>query len=149
MNKIKDFLRVGLLTIFTIVTSSCSGYLDNPLIDKETGEYIDLLVIDSSVFPVRLTISLTDSASGTAVAVPAVISFTGENNTDIITLSGKKQSEFHTSRGFIELAVDPNVPVSEAEPITFTIHVETAGYPDVSKDYIVDSHGVQEIKLNL
>ncbi len=142
-------LSLFLLSLGSIFNISCTSYLENPLIDKETGEEIDLLVIDASVFPVRLQISLIDSISGAAFEIPATVSFSGKNANDIITLSGKKQHEFHTSTGFIELAVDPNVAVSETEPLRFSIHVKTGEHQETAKEFVYDSGGIKKIELKL
>ncbi len=149
MNNKLNILKFLVLTLATLVTVSCTSYLENPLKDKETGEDIDLLVIDSSVFPVRLQISLIDSMALSAVVSPVTISFSGKNDNDIITLAGKKQSEFYTSSGFIELAIDPNVNVSKTEPLIFTIHVMSKEYPETVQEFIFDSQGVKEITLQL
>jgi hypothetical protein len=148
--KIKNInLKFFLLSLVTFVTISCTSYLENPLIDKETGEYIDLLVIDSSVFPVRLKIHLVDSLALSAVVSKVTISFSGKNDNDIITLSGKKQSEFHTSSGFLELAIDPNIIVSETEPLSFTMHIVSEGYTETLKEFIFYNQGVKEITVHL
>ena len=142
------FRSLGILVLFAAV-SACSSYLDNPLKDRETGEDINLLVLDFNFFDTRISVKLTDANDGSLLTVPATLQFTGENGNDIVTFSGDKRSEYSTSQGQLEVTVDPNVSISENAPLQFAVSVQADGYNNVSKGFQFQSEGKKTIELKL
>jgi hypothetical protein len=145
----KTIIRsLGILVLFATF-SGCSSYLDNPLKDRETGEDINLLVLDFNFFDTRISVKLTDANDGSLLTVPATLQFTGENGNDIVTFTGEKRTEYSTSQGQLEVTVDPNVSISENTPLQFAVHVQAEGYENVSKGFQFQSEGKKTIELKL
>lgn len=139
---------MGVIFLFATI-SGCSSYLDNPLKDRETGEDINLLVIDFNFFDTQISVKLTDASDGSLVNVPATLQFTGENGNDIVTFTGEKRTEYSTSQGQLEVTVDPNVTISENSPLKFAVNVQAEGYENVSKGFQIQSEGKKTIELKL
>ena len=137
-----------LLIIITLLTG-CSDYLDNPLKDKETGEDINLLILDFNFFNTRLTYKLIDASDGSTITAPATLRFSGKNGDDIVTFSGDKKAEFLTTQGQLELTVDPNVEISENTPFEYAVNVEANGYNTITKAFQLRNEGKKTIELQL
>lgn len=140
--------NLGILVLIAAF-SGCSSYLDNPLKDRETGEDINLLVLDFNFFNTRISVKLTDARDGSLLTVPATVKFTGENGEDIVTFAGEKQPEFSTSQGQLEVTVDPNVSISEDSPLKFAVNVQAEGYNTVSKGFQFQTEGKKTIEVEL
>ncbi len=149
--KANTFNSVKLLMVvcLTALFSGCSDYLDNPLKDKETGDDINLLIIDFNFFNTRLTYKILDDSDGSVIKAPANIYFTGRNGNDIVTFSGEKKEQFNTSEGQLELTVDPNISISSASPFEFAVNVEVEGYNTLSKGFQLRNEGKKTIELRL
>ncbi|MDX1285041.1 MAG: hypothetical protein R3182_08520 [Draconibacterium sp.] len=141
----KTVLSIMLLATFW----GCGEMLDNPLKDKETGEDINILIIDFNFFNTRVTYKLVDIEDKTIITEPAVINFTGSNANDIVTFAGEKKSRFSTSVGQLELTMDPNVEISSETPFTFNVNVEVEGYHKYSKAIQINSEGIKAFELLL
>lgn len=142
-------IRILVVLIAIATLSGCSSYLDNPLKDKETGEDINLLVLDFNFFDTRISVKLTDAKTGSLITSPATIQFTGENGNDIVTFSGEKRPEYLTSQGQLEVTVDPNVSISENSPLAFAVNVQIEGYNNVSKGFQFQTEGKKTIEIEL
>jgi hypothetical protein len=142
------FRNLGILVLIAAF-SGCSSYLDNPLKDRETGEDINLLVLDFNFFDTRISVKLTDAKDGSLLSVPATVQFTGENGDDIVTFTGEKRPEFSTSQGQLEVTVDPNVSISEDSPLKFAVNVQAEGYNAVSKGFQFQTEGKKTIEVQL
>jgi hypothetical protein len=145
----QSFFRIPVALILTGILQGCSGYFDNPLKDKETGEDIHLLILDFNFFNTRIAVKLLDAADGQLITTPATIRFSGANGDDIVTYTGNKKEQFTTTEGQIEVAVDPNISIVENAPFHFTIAVEAEGYNILSKSFQYTSEGKKTIELNL
>lgn len=144
------FFTKSLLTMVVLFAlAGCSDYLDNPLKDRETGEDINLLVIDFNFFHTRISVKLADAQTNELITLPATIRFTGNNGNDIVTFSGDKRTQITTSQGQIEVTVDPNVTISPGAPFQFAVHVEADGYMPVSKGFQFQTEGKKTIELKL
>lgn len=142
-------IRILVVLIAIATLSGCSSYLDNPLKDKETGEDINLLVLDFNFFDTRISVKLTDAKTGSLITSPATVQFTGENGNDIVTFSGEKRPEYLTSQGQLEVTVDPNVSISENSPLAFAVNVQIEGYNNVSKGFQFQTEGKKTIEIEL
>ncbi|MCA1759998.1 MAG: hypothetical protein LC658_09535, partial [Bacteroidales bacterium] len=145
----KTIIRSFAVLVIFAAISGCSSYLDNPLKDRETGEDINLLLLDFNFFDTRISVKLTDANDGSLLTVPATLQFTGDNGNDIVTFTGEKRTEFSTSQGQLEVTVDPNVSISENTPLQFSVHVQADGYNSVSKGFQFQSEGKKTIELKL
>ncbi|WP_167605595.1 hypothetical protein [Maribellus sediminis] len=135
--------------ILLLLFSGCGDMFDNPLKDKETGEDINLLIVDLNIFTTPMTYKVIDVASNEQITEEARVWFTGTNAGDIVTFAGEKESEFLTSQGQLELTVDPYVPFSESSPLDFTVHVEVDGYQTFTQNIQVNIEGTKTYELYL
>jgi len=140
---------VPVAVLFTVLLSGCSDYLDNPLKDKESGEDINLLVLDFNFFDTRISVKLLDAADARLINVPATVRFSGANGDDVVTFTGDKKEQYITSEGQLEVTVDPNVPITESEPFNFVITVDAEGYNSLSKSFQILQKGKKTLELNL
>ena len=148
-----SLLKTNLKSIFWIffilLFTSCSEYLNDPFIDKKTGEEIEFFIIDEEFFNTRMSYRLLDSESKELIRLNAIIVFNGQNGNDIITYLGRKQTSFFTNQGRLELTVDPSVPISEDSPFKYTINVEIPGYQMFTKNLEIIKEEEQTIELFL
>lgn len=131
------------------ILSGCSKYLDNPLKDRETGDDINLLLLDFNFFDTRISVKITDAKDGSLINTPVTVRFSGENGNDIVTFSGDKRPEFLTTQGQLEVTVDPNVAISENSPFKFAVTAEAEGYNVLSKGFQFQSEGNKTVELIL
>ena len=138
-----------LILISVVLFTACEDYFVNPLKDKETGEDINLLIIDLNFFKTRMTYHLKDAKTGETIQADAKISFSGKNASDIVNYSGEKNPFYQTSQGQLELVTDPNVAISESVPFEFVVKAEIAGYNTLEKTVSIQSEGIKTIDLEL
>jgi len=139
-----------IVTIFTIpLLMGCEEYLNDPLIDKETGDDINPIIVDFNFFSTNMTYKLLDVKTRTRITKEAKITFTGSNGSDIATFSGEKKNVFYTSEGQLELTIDPNVTISENSPVEFAINVEIDGYNSIAKGIQIQNEGSKTFELYL
>lgn len=146
---ISILFQLSLLLILVMQITGCKDYFRNPIEDKETGEDINLLLIDFNFFKTQLSFKFIDATDGSIISEDATVKFTGKNGTDIVSFAGEKKPEFFTSEGQLELAVDPNIAISSGSPMEFSINVEIDGYNSLSKAFMVQSEGVKTYELSL
>lgn len=150
INSIKKYMgKTAVAAILFAVLAGCSGMFENPLKDKESGEDINLLLLDFNFFTTRMTFKLLDAKDSSAITLPAVVSFSGNNGSDIVTFAGDKKPTHSTTQGQLELTVDPNVTISESSPFEFAISVEINGYNQLLKGIRFTSEGKKTIELYL
>jgi hypothetical protein len=135
--------------LFILFLSGCGEYFDNPLIDKETGEDINLLIIDFNFFKTSMTYKLFDATDGSKITKEAKINFTGQNGNDIVTFAGEKKDNFYTSQGQLELTIDPNVSISENTNVEFAINIDVEGYNSLAKGIQIQNEGKKTYELFL
>ena len=135
--------------LFILFMSGCGEYFDNPMIDKETGEDINLLIIDFNFFKTSMTYKLFDATDGSQITKEAKINFTGQNGDDIVTFAGEKKDNFYTSQGQLELTIDPNVSISENTNVEFAINVDIQGYNNLAKGIQIQTEGKKTYELYL
>lgn len=141
---------VRILILMTVVLfTACEDYFVNPLKDKETGEDINLLIIDFNFFKTRMTYHLKDAKTGETIEADAKISFSGKNANDIVNYSGEKNQVYQTSQGQLELVTDPGVAISASSPFEFVVKAEIAGYNTLEKTVSIQSDGIKTIDLEL
>lgn len=148
-NFMKKNLVKTLLILLVAMFLGCDDYFTNPLKDKETGEDINLLILDFNFFKTRMTYSLKDAKTGETIQKEAVLKFSGKNSNDIVDYAGAKSASFKTSQGQIELTADPNVAISSSNPFEFAVTVEIDGYNTLIKPVSIQGEGVKTIELQL
>ncbi len=149
-NNIKYRLFQLILLVTTLlIASSCRDLFDDPLTDKETGEDINVLIVDLNFFTTRVTYNLIDAADGSLITTDAGISFSGKNANDIVTFGGLKEGNYSTSIGQLELTVDPNIDYSESDPFEFTVNVVAEDYLPMSKGVQFMEKGIKTVEIQL
>lgn len=127
----------------------CGEMFENPMKDKETGDDINLLIVDFNFFTTRISFKLYDSTDSTLIMSPADFTFSGKNGNDIVTYAGEKQPKFSTTQGQLELTTDPNIPVTENSPFEFAVSVAVPGYNAFSKGIQFRTEGKKTVELYL
>jgi hypothetical protein len=140
-------LIISLIVMFFI--SGCGEYFDNPLIDKETGEEISVLIIDFNFFKTSMSYKLLDASDGSLITKSAKITFAGQNSDDIVTFAGEKRGEFNIAEGQLELTIDPNISISENTPFEFAVNVDIDGYNHLAKGIQIQNEGKKTYELYL
>ncbi len=140
---------IGLLAVTALLIYTGCDYLSDPSKDHETGEKINLLVLDFNFFHTRMTYKLIDATTGEIVKSKATIQFNGKNANDIVTFAGKKNKNYQTSEGQMELTIDPNVNISAGSPFEFSVHVEAEGYNSFSRGISINNKGIKTIEIFL
>lgn len=146
---INKYKNIVLSTLLVLLMSGCGEMLDNPLKDKETGEDINLLIVDFNFFTVRMTYKFIDVSTGETITEEANVWFTGDNANDVVTFTGDKETQHLTSQGQLELTIDPNVEASSVSPINFTVHVDVEGYQDFAQTIQINTEGKKTFELFL
>lgn len=144
----RNYMTKALLAIIMILgMTACSDYVSNPLEDKETGEDINLLIVDFNFFTTRMTFKLQDATDGTTIFEDAKVTFSGKNANDIVNFTGHKNPEYFTSQGQLELTTDPNIPISAASPFEFAVNVEIDGYNTFKNGFQLKSEKIETFEL--
>ncbi len=151
MNTISKLKRLTLISfaILLISLSGCSDYFSNPLENKETGEDINLVILDFNFFHTRMTYKLVDAKTGEIIKANATVKFSGKNGNDIVSFTGNKNEKYETSEGQLELTTDPNINISAGSSFDFSVNVEIEGYNSLSKGISLNSEGVKTFELSL
>lgn len=131
------------------ILASCEDTFRNPMKDKESGEDINLLIVDFNFFKTHLTVNLLDANTQSRISVPGSIAFSGKNGNDIVNYSGNRKSSYPMTEGQLELTVDPNVKPSSAEPLEFSVSASADGYNTLSKTISFRSDGKKTIDIFL
>lgn len=151
MNTISKSKRLALIifSVLFISLSGCSDYFSNPLEDKETGDDINLVILDFNFFHTRMTYKLVDAKTGEIIKDNATVQFSGKNANDIVSYTGNKNEKYETSEGQLELTTDPNVNISDGSPFEFSVNVDIEGYNSLSKGFSLNSEGIKTFELSL
>jgi len=136
------------LLVLTMVTS-CGEMLENPTIDKDTGEDISFLIVDFNFFTTRATYKFIDVSDNSTITKQARIWFTGANANDIVNFAGIKNEEYTTKEGKLELTFDPNIEVSESSPLEFSVHIEIDGYETFAQGIQINNEGKKTFELKM
>ncbi|QGY42360.1 hypothetical protein GM418_01420 [Maribellus comscasis] len=149
-NSFKKYVnKIVSLAVVTVLLAGCSEYFDNPLKDKETGDDINLLLVDFNFFTTRMTFKLYDAKDSSLITSTAEISFSGKNGDDIVTFAGEKKTIHSTTQGQMELTADPNVDFSTSSPLEFAVNVDIDGYNSLSKGFQINTTGKKTFELYL
>lgn len=127
----------------------CGEMLDNPTIDKDTGEDITLLIVDFNFFNTRMDYKFVDAETNMLITKPAKMWFTGKHANDIVNFAGEKNAQYNTSQGQMELTVDPNLNISASSPLEYAVNVEIEGYNTYIQGIQVNAEGKKTFELHL
>lgn len=148
-NSVKINQVVSIFVMMVLFLTSCDDYFTNPFKDKETGDDINLVIVDFNFFKTRMNFKITDAKTGEIINKAATVTFTGKNANDIVTYTGEKNKTYTTSLGELELTTDPNYAISASNPFEFTATVEINGYNTLSNAITIPSEGIKTIELAL
>ncbi len=146
---IKNSGKLLLSILLIIMATACGEMLENPTIDKDTGEDVNFLIVDFNFFTTRANFKLIDISDNSLITKPARMWFSGSNANDIVNFAGKKSEEYFLNEGQMELTFDPNVEVSESTPLEFSVHVEIDGYESFSQGIQINHEGKKTFELQL
>lgn len=144
----EQYARLAALILILLTVGGCDG-LFNPIKDKETGEDINLLIVDMNFFTTRVSYKFLDASEGNIITSPATVTFTGKNSDDIVNFSGEKKPFYETMVGQLELTVDPNIGFSESDPFEFAVNVDIEGYIPMSKGVRFSQAGIKTVEVYL
>ncbi|RIJ48225.1 hypothetical protein D1614_10860 [Maribellus luteus] len=142
-------LKISLVVVLFASLGACGEMFDDPFKDKETGEDVNILIVDFNFFTTRMSFKFMDVTNNQLITQEATITFTGPNAGDIVTFAGEKEAQHLTSQGQLELTVDPNVEFSASSPLDFTVHVQVEGYEDFTQNIQLNSEGKKTFELVL
>jgi hypothetical protein len=148
-NRIKISQLVSIVIMAIVLFPACEDYFVNPLKDKDTGEDINLLIVDFNFFKTRMTYHITDAKTGETINTEATVTFSGKNANDIVNYSGEKNQMYKTSLGQLELTTDPNISISANNPFEFSVTVTIKGYNTLTKAFTIQSDGIKTFELVL
>lgn len=148
-DNISGFRNAILLVMMAFILVSCDGIFRNPLNDRETGEKINLLIVDFNFFRTHITCRIFDATTKQMVEAPVALFFSGKNGNDIVTFTGDKKASFSVTRGQIELTIDPAIKINEISPFDFAVKAEAEGYVPMNKRVNLLSEGKKSIDIFL
>lgn len=125
MKKIVNFSIILLTFGVLMVQMGCNDEW-NPLVDNETGEDIDLFILDPNFYNTTLFFTFVDSETGELLTGKNVVfQLTGDKSGDIVDIAGTKGTEYSTKEGVMMLALDPNIKLSESNSLNLNINAYT------------------------
>jgi len=150
----KNFIQYKLLKISLVVVlfaslGACADMFNDPFKDKETGEDINILIVDFNFFTTRMSFKLVDVTTNKLITKKATVTFSGPNADDVVTFAGEKEAQHVTTQGQLELTLDPNVEFLAASPLSFTIHVAVEDYEEFTQNIQINSEGKKTFELVL
>jgi hypothetical protein len=145
----KWILKPSAIILMALLIGGCDGFFEDPLKDKDSGEDVNLLIIDLNFFTTRVSYKFVDATNGFLITSPATITFSGKNANDIVNFGGKKNLSYTTEVGQLELTIDPNVKFSETNPFEFAINVTIEGYRPMSKGVQFTNEGIKTVEVQL
>lgn len=147
--KYSRFTNLVILLVALSLLPACEG-LQDPMKDRETGDNINLLIVDFNFFKTHITVNVLDAKSNQRVEVPVTLTFSGKNGDDIVTYSGNKKPFFEVLNGRMELTIDPGKVPSPNNPVTFGVKAEAEGFQiaTVTETYLSEGNKVVDIFLS-
>jgi|GEM_PF-2057158 len=145
--------RILALTACILLIAGFTGCKDmfvNPLVDKDTGDDVTLLLIDRNFIKTKFVVRLVDIATQEPIDQEEVeVRFVGDDANNLINFSGTKGTNYKTSSGFVEIGYDPNIVLSDQDPQVFTIIALSANY--VSGPQVVEftTDGVKNLTIRM
>lgn len=130
--------------------TSCEDMFKNPLIDKDSGESVPVLLIDRNFIKTKIDLSLVDLETGAEVNQDTVvIRFMGADSVSLINFYGQRRSTFSTSSSFVEVGVDPNRPIDSQNPINLTVFASSTHYISAPQFITYSSEGYKILEIQM
>jgi hypothetical protein len=150
--KLLKIQTLSLLLTTLFITNSCSDLFNNPLKDKETGNEISALLLDANFFDTRLTFHFVDNETGEYIEDTEIkVFFAGKSAEHIVDYEGGKNDSYLVTNGRLNLTFDPNIEVSETNPIEFTVYtdVDDFSYDAFPSEVFYTSKGDYDKNINM
>jgi hypothetical protein len=140
-------LLLSLSLIALLLTgNSCKNMFENPLKDKTTGDDVTLLLLDLNFFETKFKIYICDFQTMDYITDSDIkFAFIGRDSAAVVDYSGKRNVEYTTSSGYYELTCDPNIEISEANPLEFKIVAGSDAYFSFPTSVYITSKGTHDI----
>lgn len=108
--KILNLFQILAITAMAFTGNSCSDLLNDPLKDKETGEDINLLLVDLNFFDTKVTLKFEDIETGELLTGTEITAgLKGDKADSWVNIFGEKSEAFTTSSGIMEFYLDPSI----------------------------------------
>lgn len=129
---------------------SCSGLFKDPMIDKETGGDVTVLLVDRNFIKTNFDVTLHDLITGQPIENEQVeVRFSGVDAAGLINFSGFKKTSFTTGSGFIEAGYDPNLEVSDKNPIELTVIAISPHYISAPRFISISTVGIKNLDIKM
>ncbi len=140
----------GIVFIFVALFTGCRDLLKNPLLDKDSGESMTLLLIDPNFVKTKIAVRLVDNNTLEDINMePVEVRFTGTDAANLITFLGKKQTTFTTSSSFVEVGYDPNITVNRNSPVGLTVIAISQHYISAPQFVSFSEEGVKNLVIRM
>ena len=145
----RNLALAGILVMGTLL-SGCKDMFKDPMIDKETGEDVTLLLMDMNFIKTKINVQVQDMTTGLPIEnEELLISFYGEDAENLVNFEGYKNTDYTTSAGLVEVGYDPGIPVNSQDPIELTVMVESENYISAPQFVSYTSEGVKDLVLEM
>jgi hypothetical protein len=140
-----------LVTMFLVASfSGCKDLFRDPLVDKETGEDITVLLMDRNFIDTKLVVHLQDITTGSAIDNEAVeIKFSGDDSSNLITFGGNKQTTYNSAAGLVEVGYNPNIEVSSQNQIELTVVATSQNYVSAPQFLTYATKGIKDVVIKM
>jgi len=143
-------LTLALTLVLILGLTDCADMFKDPLTDKNTGDRVTLLLLDRNFIKTKLSIRVQDVATNEDISQEEVeIRFMGAGAANLITFAGYKQSVYNTGSGYIEVGVDPNIPINGQNPLELTVIAVSPNYISAPQFVSYTTEGVKNIKISM
>ena len=148
--KIVNLFQILAITAMVFTSNSCSDLFNDPLKDKDTGEDINLLLVDLNFFDTKVTFKFEDYDTGELLTDYDISVALAGNNTDkFVSLFGEKKEEYETSSGILELYLDPAYTFTN-EPIQLDVFANAdPAYLSAPTSFEISSAGERTIVVKM
>jgi hypothetical protein len=148
--KYSRLLSLAGTVLFIAALSGCKDLFKDPLTDKETGEDVTLLLIDRNFIKTKIAVRLQDNATLQDIDQEEVeVRCFGDDANNLITFAGFKQTVFITSSGFVEIGLDPNIPVTDQNPVELTVVAVSPNYVSVPQFVSYTADGIKNLTIRM
>ena len=130
-------LTTGLLIAMVLFTTSCKK-----LADPTEGVK---LIINFDPIKTTFSIQFIDAKTGELIGWEdnkiVQVTISGPNADDVIDNIGLQKSSYSSVKGFLSLALDPDVVPTKENPVTFSVVAHLNGYISTSKNITIINEG--------
>lgn len=149
-SRIFNIKNTSLLLLVLLLGNTSCNYFSNPLVDRDSGESVKLLIIDFNFVKTKVAFHLKDIISDEYIDIEEIdLFFIGEDEDNLITFTGLKPDKFSTSSGFIEIGVDPNRIPSSESPVAFTVVAISPNYVSAPLALSYSTDGFKDVVIKM